>query len=542
MQKLVITGGIPLEGTVTLQGAKNSVLPILAASLLCRGETVLENCPRLTDVFSACRILTALGCRCSMKGHVARIQADGVDCVEISESLMQEMRSSIIFLGALLGRYGSCTLSYPGGCELGPRPIDMHLQALRSMGAEIVQNGGRLLCRAAKGLRGKKISFKYPSVGATENIMLAAVLAKGTTIIYNAAREPEICDLASFLRQCGAKIYGDGGDTITIEGVSALHGTVYRIMPDRIVGMTYLTAAAMTGGTLQMKQTEPSQMENLLPVLEQAGCRLDVAQKTIYLHAPARLRALPPIRTMPHPGFPTDAQAIVMAMLTGADGVSVFEETVFENRYRHVDALLKMGAEIYVSGQTAVVKGVRQLSGAPVRATDLRGGAAMVDYVEYVDDLTVLGEPWEAENEYDLYQDFLLDVISWGLQKYRAKKRFLWQICYYVNAWATFYYIFGREITQENVEQWKKTLFEEAKERYPDSMLFEFIPHAAQLDYVWFYRLTDEQRLQIRLEVGEWNLQKNDMDQAVQSYFDDAMTWYRDNGRKLLEAKNKTNN
>ena len=164
MQKLVITGGIPLEGTVTLQGAKNSVLPILAASLLCRGETVLENCPRLTDVFSACRILTALGCRCSMKGHVARIQADGVDCVEISESLMQEMRSSIIFLGALLGRYGSCTLSYPGGCELGPRPIDMHLQALRSMGAEIVQNGGRLLCRAAKGLRGKKISFKYPSV------------------------------------------------------------------------------------------------------------------------------------------------------------------------------------------------------------------------------------------------------------------------------------------------------------------------------------------------------------------------------------------
>lgn len=163
----------------------------------------------------------------------------------------------------------------------------------------------------------------------------------------------------------------------------------------------------------------------------------------------------------------------------------------------------------------------------------------MVDYVEYVDDLTVLGEPWEAENEYDLYQDFLLDVISWGLQKYRAKKRFLWQICYYVNAWATFYYIFGREITQDNVEQWTKTLFEEAKERYPDSLLFEFIPHAAQLDYVWFYRLTDEQRLQIRLEVGEWNLQKNNMDQAVQSYFDDAMTWHRDNGRKLLEAKTR---
>ncbi|MBQ8687978.1 MAG: UDP-N-acetylglucosamine 1-carboxyvinyltransferase [Ruminococcus sp.] len=378
MQKLVINGGIPLDGEMLLHGAKNSALPLLAAALLCRGETVLENCPRLTDVFAACRILTHTGCRCTMKRHTISIQADALTCSEIPEALMQEMRSSIVFLGALLGRTGACQVYYPGGCELGPRPIDLHLEALRRMGAQIVRHEGRLDCTAPKGLHGSIIHLKFPSVGATENVMLAAVLAKGETVLHNAAREPEICDLAAYLRKCGARIRGDGESTIRIEGVSSLMGCVHRIMPDRIAGLTYLSAGAITGGTVKLCGAAGAQMDNVLPVLEQAGCRIDRTKNDIYLHAPRRLRAAVRLRTMPHPGFPTDAQAIIMAVMTLADGVSVFEENIFENRYRHVDGLVQMGAEICVSGRTAVVSGVPALCGAHTAATDLRGGAALV--------------------------------------------------------------------------------------------------------------------------------------------------------------------
>ena len=354
MQKLVIEGGIPLEGEIFLHGAKNSALPILAGTLLCDGETTLENCPRLTDVFAACRILTHLGCRCMIQEHTVTVQVRDLRSDTIPEALMQEMRSSIIFLGAVLGRSGSCHLSYPGGCELGPRPIDMHLDALRQMGAHFSVHGGQLDCTAPEGLHGAAIHLPFPSVGATENVMLAAVLAEGRTVLHNAAREPEICDLAAFLRTCGADIAGDGESTLVIRGVERLKGGRYAIMPDRIAGVTYLGAAAITGGTVF---PEPDRL---------------------HLLAPRRLKAVPSIRTMPHPGFPTDAQAIFMAMLSLANGVSVLEENIFENRYRHVDALVKMGAKIHVSGRIAVVTGVRSLSGASVAATDLRGGAAMV--------------------------------------------------------------------------------------------------------------------------------------------------------------------
>ena len=411
MQKLVIEGGKPLEGEIFLHGAKNSALPILAGTLLCDGETVLENCPRLTDVFAACRILTHLGCRCTVQEHTVTVQVRDLCADTIPEVLMQEMRSSIIFLGAVLGRSGSCHLSYPGGCELGPRPIDMHLDALRQMGAHFSVHGGQLDCTAPEGLHGAGIHLPFPSVGATENVMLAAVLAEGRTVLHNAAREPEICDLAAFLRGCGAGISGDGESTIVISGVRKLRGSRHTIMPDRIAGVTYLGAAAITGGTLCLRGVSTQPMENMLPVLEQTGCRVFPEPDRLHLLAPRR--PVPFLRTMPHPGFPTDAQAIFMAMLSLADGVSVLEENIFENRYRHVDALVKMGAKIRVSGRIAVVTGVRSLSGASVAATDLRGGAAMV--------LAGLGAQGKTEVRQIAHIDRGYEAIEQALQGVGAK-------------------------------------------------------------------------------------------------------------------------
>ncbi|MDE6019616.1 MAG: UDP-N-acetylglucosamine 1-carboxyvinyltransferase [Ruminococcus sp.] len=410
MQKLVIKGGTALEGEIPLWGAKNSALPLLAATILCKGETALENCPRLTDVFSACRILTHTGCRCSMNEHTVVVCADAPDTSEIPETLMQEMRSSIVFLGALLGRMGSCQVYYPGGCELGPRPIDLHLDALSRMGAQIERYDGRLECKAPNGLCGCNIHLKFPSVGATENIMLAAVLAKGETVISNAAREPEICDLARFLRKCGALIKGDGESTIRIKGVKELKGCNYRIMPDRIAGITYLSAGAITGGTLKLLGVKNSCMDNVLPVLEQSGCRIDRAGDAIYLRAPKRLKAVSRLRTMPHPGFPTDVQAVIMAVMTVAEGVTVFEENIFECRYRHVDALVQMGAEICVSGRTAVVSGVKKLCGAHVAATDLRSGAALVLAGLAADGITEVRQVYHIDRGYEAIEKILKDV------------------------------------------------------------------------------------------------------------------------------------
>lgn len=378
-QKLVINGGRRLEGEIQVHGAKNSALPLLAATILAHGECILHNCPMLTDVDAACRILSCMGCRCSRNGSTVCVDSSNVCGNEIPDNLMREMRSSIVFLGAVLGRTRRCRLTFPGGCELGARPIDLHLAALREMGAEIEEQHGWLECAAPGGLHGARVTLSFPSVGATENIMLAAVCAEGTTEIHNAAREPEIVDLAEFLNKCGARISGAGGSTITIEGVKRLEPSEHSVIPDRIAAGTYLCCAAATRGELILTRCCQEHMMGFLPVLEGMGCRIyPYGGGKLYISCTRRLTAPPTIRTMPYPGFPTDIQAPFTALSSVAEGTSVFVENIFENRYRHVPELIRLGASIKVEGRVAVVQGVPALSGARVCAGELRGGAALV--------------------------------------------------------------------------------------------------------------------------------------------------------------------
>lgn len=415
-QKLIVNGGTKINGEIRLQGAKNSALPILVASMLCDGESTITNCPRLSDVFATCRILKHLGCTCDINGHNITIKSSGSHGQNIPDEMMREMRSSIVFLGAMLGKTHECTLSYPGGCELGPRPIDMHLSAFRRMGVCIKERHGILDCKAEKGLRGAKITLNFPSVGATENIMLAAVLANGETIIRNAAREPEIVDLACYLNKCGARIRGAGDSTIRICGVKKLTGCEYRIMPDRIAAATYISAAALTNGEITIKDIRPTDIDSFITLFEQMGCHIYTYAKNIYLNAKKPLKPIRIIKTMPYPGFPTDAQAVTMAALCKANGTSVFEENIFENRYRHVDELLRMGANIKVVGKAAVVEGVNKLYGAKVAATDLRGGAALVIAAIDAEGITEISEIKHIDRGYDSIEDVLSSV---GARIYR---------------------------------------------------------------------------------------------------------------------------
>ena len=379
MENLIISGGIRLDGKTRLQGSKNSSLPILAACAAVNGISVIHNCPRITDVDIAVAILERLGCRVGREGGTVTVDSGDINCSAIPEELMSEMRSSIIFLGALLARFGRGSATLPGGCEIGLRPIDMHIAAFRSMGVVIEESGGSMECTAPNGLAPCRISLSFPSVGATENIILASLAAKGETVITNAAREPEIKDLADFLNECGAKIIGAGQSVIRIYGGRRLTGAEHRVIPDRIVASTYMACAAVTGGRAVVTEVEREHLAPVVPVFEGCGCKIDFVNGEMSVTAPKRAERIKYLRTMPYPGFPTDSQALVTAVAATARGTSIISERVFENRFRHVPELIKMGADIRVEDScVAVVEGVPSLHGAKVTASDLRGGSALI--------------------------------------------------------------------------------------------------------------------------------------------------------------------
>jgi UDP-N-acetylglucosamine 1-carboxyvinyltransferase len=377
MQKLKVTGGARLDGEVRISGAKNAVLPILCATLLADGPVEIDNVPKLHDVLTTARLLEQLGAGVQRDGAVMRIDPRSVHSHVAPYELVKTMRASVLVLGPLLARFGDAEVSLPGGCAIGSRPVDLHIKGLQALGAEISVEHG-FIKASAKRLRGARHVFGMVSVGATENVMMAAALAEGTTVLENAAMEPEIVDLAVCLRALGAKIEGEGTSRITIEGVERLQGGSHAVVADRIETGTFLVAGAITGGRVIARNARPDTMDAVLDKLREAGAELTVEGDSIALDMQGRRPRAVDIVTAPHPAFPTDMQAQFMALNCIAEGTGIINETIFENRYMHVQELLRLGADIRVDGHTAVVRGVRQLSGAPVMATDLRASASLI--------------------------------------------------------------------------------------------------------------------------------------------------------------------
>lgn len=372
-----VNGKRELSGSVKLHGAKNSALPILAATILIKGETVLHNCPDLSDVATTLGILESIGCAVSRDGDTVTVNAENIINSDIDECVMRTMRSSILFLSSLISRTGCASVYLPGGCDIGNRPVDLHIKAIKNMGAVITENGSSIKCCADK-FHGAKIILPFPSVGATENVLIAAAVSKGKTTIINPAREPEISDLAEFLNKCGAKIYGAGETTIEIEGVSELHPCEHTIIPDRILASTYMSACACAGGNIVIEDIRPTHLSPVFPVFNEMGCKLYLNDNTLRIVSDKRLKRVRMIKTMPYPGFPTDSQSPAVAALTVAKGTSVVKENIFENRFRFVSELCRFGADVEINDRLAVINGVKMLNGADVYATDLRGGAALV--------------------------------------------------------------------------------------------------------------------------------------------------------------------
>ena len=372
-----IEGGVPLTGRERVEGAKNACLPIMAAALLCAGRVILRDIPGLQDVYTKCRVLKALGAQTAYNAaeRTLLIESGSRLAAEAPYDLVRQMRASFLVIGPLLARTGRARVSLPGGCAIGIRPIDLHLKGLKALGAEVIIGHGFIETVADK-LRGERIYLDFPSVGATENIMMAAALAEGTTVIENAAEEPEVVDLARFINAMGGRVSGAGTDTIRIQGVSSLNCTDYTVIPDRIEAGTFMLSAAITGGLVTVENVIPAHLTPLIAKLKEAGCEVVEEAAQIQVSRAGPIRAID-VKTLPYPGFPTDLQSPMMALLTLATGTSVITETVFENRFMHVNELRRMGAHIKIEGHCAVISGRRKLYGAPVKATDLRAGAAL---------------------------------------------------------------------------------------------------------------------------------------------------------------------
>lgn len=400
MEKFVIHGGKPLHGDVVIGGAKNAAVAILPATILAADKCVIENLPCISDVMASLQILSELGANIRMVSKSTyEIDTSRIDCTEVSNELSRQMRASYYFLGALLGRFGAGQVAMPGGCNLGPRPIDQHLKAFTAMGAQDSVEYGMIRVKADR-LAGAHVFFDTVSVGATMNAMLAAVQADGLTVLENVAREPHVVDLANCLNMMGADVHGAGTDVIKIRGVKKLHGCTYSIIPDQIEAGSYMVGAAITGGDVTLHNVIPKHMEPITAKLRAAGCEVEEYDDAMRITRTGPIRPVK-VKTMPHPGFPTDMQPLMTVLLSLADGTSIVTEGIWENRFRYVDELIRMGANIQVDGQVAVIEGVKKLCPAPLRALDLRAGAAMVMAALAADGVSEIDETAHIERGYE---------------------------------------------------------------------------------------------------------------------------------------------
>ena len=398
MPKIIVKKSAPLRGTVKIDGAKNAVLPIIAATLLAEGKSVLKGVPNLRDVHVISDLLRHLGAEVTYEGTTLTVDASNITTCEAPYELVRKMRASFLVMGPLLARFNHTKISMPGGCAIGTRPIDLHLKGFKSLGAEVEIDHGFVEAKTEK-LTGNKLYLDFPSVGATENIMMAAALAEGTTIIENAAEEPEIVDLANFLNEMGANVKGAGTNTIKIKGVESLNGAEHTVIPDRIEAATYMVAAAMTKGDITVENVLMEHLKPIIAKLRETGCEIIEMENAVRVIGPEVLKPID-IKTLPHPGFPTDVQAQFMAMLTIANGTAVVIETVFENRFMHVAEFKRMGADIKIEGRSAIVNGVDKLYGAKVNATDLRAGAALILCGLIAEGETQIGEIYHIQRGY----------------------------------------------------------------------------------------------------------------------------------------------